>query len=150
MQWYQICFGFLFSCMVIFISNLVFTLFRPWKMLNISDFDLSVYAANMPHKEKLNYCGKLSSVNSFQCFYKIHQQYWTDTEQKLKSLVKMTDRNDLFFYFIYKDCNLDGKQQKSVKSIQSFHRFLSGHLRAYWAMKLPGGYVVVKGLVSYQ
>jgi|LakMenEpi03Aug12_release.lakeMendotaPanAssembly.Ray.scaffolds.fasta_scaffold363295_1 hypothetical protein len=112
-------------------------------------FQLSPYAVSLPINEKLKYCDKLAAVNSKQCFFIIHQQYWTKTKDQMKSLVKHTDRNQLLFYFIYKECKLDGKPIECVKSIQSFIRFKDGHLRDYSAMKLPGGYVVVKGLVSH-
>ncbi len=39
----------------------------------------------------------------------VHSQYWTGKKDRLKALVKKTDRNHLFFYLVYKECKLDGK-----------------------------------------
>ena len=98
-------------------------------MVTDNIFQLSPYAMSLPITEKLKYCEKLAAVNSNQCFFVIHQQYWTKTKDQMKSLVKHTDRNKFILYLIYKEYKLDGKPIEFVKSIQSFHRLKDGHLR---------------------
>lgn len=82
------------------------------------DVELSQYGLSLPIIEKSKYCEKLASVNSRQCFFMVHSQYWTGKKAELKALVKQTDRNHLYFYLVYKECKLDGKPIESVKSIE--------------------------------
>ena len=58
-------------------------------MLNISDFDLSVYAANMPHKEKLNYCGKLSSVTQLAQSLPKHYQTTKNPSKRYQEILQL-------------------------------------------------------------
>lgn len=63
--------------------------------------------------------------------------------------MKKTDRNELFYYLIYRECKLDGKPIESVKSLDSHVKFVDGYLRDYCATKISNGIVVVKGLVTH-
>lgn len=67
----------------------------------------------------------------------------------MKSLVKHTDRNQLIFYLSFKKCKLVGKPIECVKKHSVIPQIQRCHLRDYRIMKLPGGYVVVKGLVTH-
>lgn len=67
----------------------------------------------------------------------------------MKSLVKNTTRNDLIYYLMFQLCIVDGKPIESFKSLDSYKKFKDGFLRDFCAMKIPGSFVLVKGLVSY-
>ena len=116
--------------------------------MDVSKFVLSDYASKLSDSDKLKYCEKLASINTQQCPFKINKQYWTETEKDLKCLVKNTTRWDLVLYLIYKESILDGKPIESVKSLDSYKKFAVGYLRDFCGMKLPGGFILVKGLVS--
>ncbi|KZS01793.1 Uncharacterized protein APZ42_001441 [Daphnia magna] len=74
--------------------------------------------------------------------------------EDFKSLVKQTDRNDLIYFLIYKPNSAKSpsateKPIESVKSLESYKKYIDGYLRDTCAMKLSNGKSVVKGMVTH-